>query len=159
MEIHGERVIIRHTTELDLPDIMDLWNDGNVMKWVGFPDGAGYDQEKMRDWFNNLQSDTNRHHFVVYAEEIGFCGEVYYAMDKMDPRVGLDIKFSPKAQGYGLATDALKTLIRFVFNSEPAAEAVWTEPSEENIAARKLYDRCGLRAKPRPSDLEKGPSY
>jgi len=159
VEMNGERVIIRSTTEADLPDMMDLWNDGNVMKWVGFPDGAGYDQEKMRDWFARTQSDSNRHHFVVYAEEIGFCGEVFYAVDKIHNRAGLDIKLSPKAQGQGLATDALKTLIHYVFRSEPEVEAVWTEPFAENIAARRLYERCGLRAKPRPSYLEEGPSY
>lgn len=159
MDIQGERVVIRSTSETDLPDIMDLWNDGNVMKWVGFPEGLGYDQEEMKKWFTMIQMDPKRHHFVVYAEEIGFCGEVYYAVDKMNKRAGLDVKFTHKAQGHGLAIDALDTLIRYVFRSELEVEAVYTGPSEENIAARKLYTRCGLREKPRPADLEEELSY
>jgi RimJ/RimL family protein N-acetyltransferase len=80
-------------------------------------------------------------------------------VDKIHKRAGLDIKFRPEAQGQGLATDALKILIRFVFETEPDVEEVWTEPSEENIAARRLYERCGLKPMSRPPDMEQGPSY
>ncbi len=150
---------IRGTSEADLPDALALWNDGRVMKWVGCPDGLGYDLGRIREWHQRLQSDADRHHFVVHAEGIGFCGEVYYEVEKAQGRAGLDIKFTPKAQGQGLATEALKTLIRIVFESEPEIDAVWTEPSAENMAAQKLYERCGLRAKPRPLDMEPGHSY
>jgi RimJ/RimL family protein N-acetyltransferase len=158
-DIYGHRITLRRTSEEDLSDLMALWNDGRVMSWVGFPDGLGYDLEKMVDWFRSLQADPSRHHFVVYAEGVGFCGEVYYAMDEKHRRASLDIKFRPEAQGQGLATDALNTLIRFVFDSEPDADAVWTEPSEWNAAARSLYERCGLKPKRRPPDMEQGPSY
>ena len=157
--IHGERITIRRTREDDLSDVLALWNDGRVMRWVGFPDGLGYDLKKMRGWFDKLQSDSAVNHFVVHTEYLGFCGEVFYAVDEVHARAGLDIKFIPAAQGQGLATDALKTLIRMVFESEPDIDAVWTEPAPENVAACKLYDRCGLSAKPRPSDMEQGPSY
>jgi|Deesub1362A_J573_1020465.scaffolds.fasta_scaffold03968_2 RimJ/RimL family protein N-acetyltransferase len=159
LEIRGNMVILRKTSEGDFPNLITLWNDGRVMKWVGFPNGLGYDLKKIRDWFSRLQADPDRHHFVVHAEGVGFCGEAYYAVDKIHKRAGLDIKFRPEAQGQGLATDALKILIRFVFETEPDVEEVWTEPSEENIAARRLYERCGLKPMSRPPDMEQGPSY
>lgn len=159
LEICGNRATLRTITEGDVPDLMTLWNDGRVMKWVGFPNGLGYDLKKISDWLSRLQANSDRHHFVVHAEGIGFCGEVYYAVDRMHKRAGLDIKFRSEAQRQGLATDALKTLIRFVFEMEPDVEVVWTEPSEENIAARKLYERCGLKPRPCPPDMEQGLSY
>jgi RimJ/RimL family protein N-acetyltransferase len=159
MEIHGERVTIRTTTRKDLADVTALWNDGRVMQWVGFPTGLGYDEERISRWFDKLQTEANRHHFVVYADSIGFCGEVYYAVDKAHGRAGLDIKFVPEAQGRGLAADALKTLIRHVFETEKDVQAVWTEPWTANTASRKLYARCGLRPEPRPPDLEPFESY
>lgn len=157
--IYGNRVTLRKTTEGDLPDLMVLWNDGRVMKWVDFPDGLGCNLEKMIDWFNKLQANLDCHHFVVHAEGIGFCGEVYFSVNRIQKRAGLDIKFRPEAQGQGLATEALKTLISFIFETEPDVEAVWTEPSEENIVAQKMYERCGLRQEPRPLDMEHGCSY
>ena len=157
--MRGTRVTLRATGEGDLADLMSLWNDGRVMKWVGFPDGLGYDTAKIHEWYGRIQSNSDRHHFVVHAEGIGFCGEAYYAVDRAHSRAGLDIKFRPEAQGQGLATDAQTTLIDLVFEAEPDVEAVWTEPSKENAAARRLYGRCGLAPRLRPSDMGDCPSY
>jgi len=159
VEILGDRVLIRTTSQGDLVDLMGLWNDGRVMQWVGFPDGLGYDRQTVQTWFDKLQANPLRHHFVVIRRGIGFCGEVYYAVEPLHQRAGLDIKLRPEAQGQGLATDALKTLIRHVFKVEPDVDSVWTQPSQINIAARALYTRCGLKEKPRPADLQQGESY
>lgn len=159
IEIHGTRAILRSTTPADLPDLLRLWNDGRVMRWVGFPEGLGYDHTRMESWFKRVQSDPCRHHFVVHSPEIGFCGEAYYAADPYQRRAGLDIKLLPEAQGQGIAVDALTTLINYIFETEPGIQAVWTEPSELNLAARKLYTRCGLKLCPRPAGLEPGKSY
>lgn len=159
MQLRSGRVTIRTTSRQDLTDLMTLWNDGRVMQWVGFPNGLGYDEEKIARWFEKLQSHPHRHHFVVYANSVGFCGEVYYAVDQAHRRAELDIKFVPSAQGRGLATDALQTLIRHAFENEKEVDIVWTEPRVNNIASRKLYTRCGLTPQPRPSDLEPFESY
>ncbi len=159
MSIRGDKVVIRTTIREDLVDLMALWNDGRVMQWVGFPAGLGYDADKIKKWFDRLQSQERHHHFIVRTDDIGFCGEVYYDVDMEHRRAGLDIKFRPEAQGQGLATDALKALIRHVFETEKEVEVVWTEPREENSASRKLYARCGLEPVPRPSDLEPFESY
>jgi RimJ/RimL family protein N-acetyltransferase len=159
VEIQGERVLIRTTSQGDLVDLMELWNDGRVMHWVGFPDGLGYDREAIQDWFDKLQSNPQRHHFVVHTQGIGFGGEVYYAVDPLHRRASLDIKLRPKAQGQGLATDALNTLIQHVFQAEPDVDSVWTQPSKANTAARALYNRCGMSLKPRPADIQTGESF
>jgi RimJ/RimL family protein N-acetyltransferase len=151
-EFKGEKVTIRKTTKKDLPALMALWNDGRVMKWVGYPQGLDMDMVKMEDWFHHWQNKPHRHHFTVHDQLIGFCGEVYYEVDNIHRRAALDIKFIPTAQGKGLAIDAFKTLPRLVFESETEVEVVWTEPIEENIASRKLYTRCGLKPKSRPID-------
>jgi hypothetical protein len=48
LEIRGNMVILRKTSEGDFPNLITLWNDGRVMKWVGFPNGLGYDLKKKR---------------------------------------------------------------------------------------------------------------
>ncbi len=157
--IYGKRVILRRTRPEDLPDLVALWNDSRVMCWVGFPEGLGVDIHWAGEWLERLQADPERHHFVLYAGEMGFCGEAYYALDRRNRRASLDIKLRPEAQGQGLATDALISLIDHIFASEPEIEAVWTEPWPENLAAQRLYARCGLQPAPRPSELGPGASY
>jgi RimJ/RimL family protein N-acetyltransferase/uncharacterized damage-inducible protein DinB len=144
------------TTRADLPELIALWNDGRVMHWVGFPDGLGYDQDKAVRWLDRLNADPRRRHFIARSADIGFCGELYFAVDPDHRRAGLDIKLRPEAQGGGRAFAALSGLIGHVFEHEPEVDAVWTEPSPTNLAARTLYWSCGLRETTRPADLEQG---
>jgi RimJ/RimL family protein N-acetyltransferase len=138
---------------------MRLWNDGRVMKWVGFPNGLGYDSDAVEAWFAKVESNSDRHHFIVIAPDLEFCGETYYAVDIEHRRASLDIKLLPEVQGQGFATDALKTLIKHVFAAEEGVESVWTQPSRANKAARQLYRRCGLRPAPRLTEIKDGESY
>ena len=42
---------IKETTEGDLENVRSLWADGDVMRYVGFPDGLHQSAEKMRGWW------------------------------------------------------------------------------------------------------------
>lgn len=159
MQLRGNRVTLRTTERGDLNGLLALWNDGRVMQWVGFPVGLGYNAEQMARWFDELQLQPFRHHYVVFDEDGRFGGEIYYAVDREHGRAGLDIKLAPAAQGRGLAADALRTLIRHVFETEPDVMLVWTEPRADNLASKRLYARCGLRPEPRPVDLRPFESF
>lgn len=152
-------VTLRATTEEDLPGLVELWNDGRVMRWVGFPDGLGYSLEDALGWWARLRADPRRHHFVVGAPGTSFAGEVFYRVEADTRRAGADIKLLPEAQGRGIATAALLDLCDRVFRDEPDVDEVWVEPSAENTAARALYARCGFEPAPRPPDLPPGDSY
>jgi len=150
---------MRPTGPKDLPDLMALWNDGEVMGWVGFPEGLGYGAEDMAAWWRAVAADPDRHHFVIGDDRGNFCGEAYYRVERSARRAALDIKLCSRAQGVGIATAALRMLIGAVFADEPDVDAVWVEPSAANTAARRLYERCGLQPRARPRDLPPGESY
>ncbi|MBN2114538.1 MAG: GNAT family N-acetyltransferase [Acidimicrobiia bacterium] len=152
-------VSIRPTGPEDLPGLMALWNDGVVMRGVGFPEGLGYDAEDMAAWWRALAADPDRHHSVVRSGEGDFCGEACYRVERRARRAALDIKLCSWAQGLGVATIALGMPVGVVSADEPGVDAVWVEPSPANLAARRLYERCGLRPRPRPEDLPPGDSY
>ena len=153
------RLSIDETTSDDLAELGRLWNDGRVMRWVGFEDGLGLDDDRLRDWFERLRSSSRAHHFVIRDPEFGFCGELFYRLDDNHRRAELDVKLVPEAQGRGIATAGLSWLIERVFACEPEVDAVWTEPTPENVASRALYVRCGLAETRRPDDLPPAPSY
>ena len=73
---------------------------------------------------------------VIRDENNGFCGEAY-AVDELHKRAAPDIKLILRRRR-GVATDALKTLIAFVFKTETDAGAVWTEPSGKLCRAQAL---------------------
>jgi RimJ/RimL family protein N-acetyltransferase len=153
------RVNVSWTRQGHLPDLLRLWNDGRVMRWVHIPDGLGYDLGDAARWLDRVDANPDQHHFVVHHDDIGFCGELNYRVDGSHNSASLDIKFVPEAQGKGLATRAFQHLIDLVFTAEPGVDAVWVEPWPENAAAQRLYARCGLRPRPRPAHLLEGPSY
>lgn len=159
MDLVGKNVIIKETEKCDLENIMSLWNNGEVMKWVNFPNGLNMTHKKINVWYDKLINNDNRHHFVVLTKDLTFCGEVYYGVNPIGKRAVLDIKFLPKFQGKGLATEALMLLIGLVFDEEIEVNAVWTEPNLGNNAAMNLYARCGLEPTIRPKDLDPHDSY
>jgi RimJ/RimL family protein N-acetyltransferase len=157
--VPGQKVVLLATQEGDLPALLRLWNDGEVMKWVGFPDGLGWDLAQLRDWLRVVQANPDRHHFTVYGGNGLYCGETYFALDPVTRRAKLDIKFMPEAQGDGRSRDALRALIDWIFGHVTEVDSVWVEPWGNNLAARTLYYSCGLRETERPADLPEGPSY
>lgn len=159
MEVIGDRVIIKSTKEEDLNNILCLWNNGTVMKWVGFPEGLNQTIEDLQEWFSNLQKSELANHYVILNKSNIFCGELFYMKKLEHRRAGLDIKLLPESQGKGLATEALKLFIDIIFKTEGQIDAVWTEPSKDNTSARDLYTRCGLEEKDRPDDMEPAESY
>lgn len=159
MEIVSDRLILRSTRKSDLPFLQGLWNDGRVMRSVGFPNGVGYTDDSISAWFDCSASEPCFHHFIVWEKNGSPCGEVHYRVEATWNRAGLDVKFTPEKQGKGFATEALSALISHVFIEEPDVEEVWTEPAAANDAAKRLYTRCGLRAKDRPMDMKPGESY
>ncbi|MDM7917219.1 MAG: GNAT family N-acetyltransferase, partial [Candidatus Eisenbacteria bacterium] len=118
-EIH-----VAPTTAADLPDLMALWNDGRVMRWVGFPDGLGYDEARIARWFAGISAKPDRRHWTVRSPDVGFCGELYAEIDRVHRRAGLDIKFRPDAQGCGRSAAAMLSLIDGIFETEPEVHAV-----------------------------------
>lgn len=149
------KITIKKTDENDLVNIMNLWNNGDVMHYVGFPDGLGVTIEKMKRWLSGVNQNENRCHYSIYAEDIGYCGETYYDIDFEHDLAALDIKLLPIAQGKGIAYYSLSYSINQVFNKNLATKA-YVDPNPENKKAWNLYQKLGFISKPRPEFL---PTY
>lgn len=144
---------IKQTTRDDLENVLELWNSGEVMYYVGFPHGLGVTIEGLKRWLNGVNQNELRKHYSIYTHELGYCGETYYDIDKVHDLATLDIKLLPKAQGKGIATYALSYAIDQVFSNNLATRA-YVDPNPENKKAWKLYEKLGFKKKDRPEFLE-----
>ena len=151
-------IIVRETERADLPCVKALWADGDVMKFVGFPDGLKQTDEQMEKWFERISaSRPHRNHYSVF-EDGRYCGESFYAIDNATSSASVDIKLFAFARGRGIATKALTHAIEQAF--ENGAEKVWVDPHRDNIKAIALYERLGFIRKPMPDYLaEDGSVY
>lgn len=53
-------IVIRPIEKRDLPYVQELWADGEVMKFVGFPDGLHVTDDQILRWYEWGGSATSR---------------------------------------------------------------------------------------------------
>jgi RimJ/RimL family protein N-acetyltransferase len=144
------------TSETDLESVQALWNDGDVMRFVGFPEGLGMTSSKMMEWYAWLSAGRpQRDHFSIYEDDT-YCGESFYAIDAHG-YASLDIKLVAKARSKGLGQLGLRHAIREAFNQ--GAHTVWVDPHPANAKALALYHRLGFKATLRPAHQEETPGF
>ena len=150
---------IKETAREDLGNIQRLWADGNVMRFVGFPDGLRETDEAMEAWWNRLNANrpaTN--HYSIY-ENGTFCGETGYGVNRESGSAWLDIKLFAFARGRGIATEALSFAMQKAF--ENGAKTLWVDPDPNNGKAIALYRRLGFQQKEMPKhviDMDEDPT-
>jgi RimJ/RimL family protein N-acetyltransferase len=156
--VYTGKIRIKETDQSDLLNVMKLWNDGEVMFYVGFPNGLSVTLERLQKWLNGVNQDIFRRHYSIYAEDIGYCGETFYEIDREHDLAILDIKLLPEAQGKGIAAYAFSHVIDQVFSNNLATRAK-VDPHPKNKKAWNLYAKLGFVSKPRPAFLPKAPTY
>ena len=151
-------IVIRETIREDLENLMELWNSGEVMKFVGFPNGLNVTYIDVEKWFGCLNEKLNSKHYSIYNSLGEYCGETYYSIDEKHNLAELDIKLNKKARGKGIAYTALLHTLEVIFDSKSCDKA-FVEPDIENKNAWRLYEKIGFKSTTRPSYLEPNEVY
>ena len=140
----------------DLEGLRALWADGEVMRYVGFPDGLRKTPREMEEWLAWIREERPMtEHYSVYCGGT-FCGESFYRIDPESGRAALDIKLFPFARGRGIAGWALRRAIEEAFAH--GAAVCYVDPNPGNTRAAALYRRLGMVQKPMPEEL-RDPDY
>ncbi len=142
---------IRETTSEDIKNVQKLWADGDVMKFVGFPDGLHKTDEGMGNWLRWIESNRPKiNHYSIF-EDGKYCGESFYKIDTDHQSAALDIKLFGFARGRGIAKAGLSYAIKEAFRN--GVDVVWVDPNPENINAIALYKKLGFHTKDFPEHL------
>ncbi len=154
MKIETERTIIRLPKDEDFNFIKNLWLDGEVMKYVGFPKGLKVPDEEINLWLDN--ENPKRIRLVVEEKSSGQLiaetgwqrdGEFPYANGRKS--ASLEIKIAKPFWGQGFGTEILKTLIDYIFKNTETI-VVFVDPNIENVGANKLYKKLGFKSIGKP---------
>lgn len=144
-------VTIKETAREDIKNLQRLWADGDVMRFVGFPDGLHETDEAMQRWLEGLNAARpTENHFSIY-ENGKYCGEAGYGLDKKHSSAWLDIKLFGYARGRGIATQAISYAMEEAFRN--GARTVWVDPDPQNVKAIALYERLGFKQKDMPEHV------
>ena len=142
---------IREATPEDVKNVQRLWADGDVMKYVGFPEGLSETEESIQEMILRTAANRPRTNYYAIFEDGVYCGETYYDIDEDTKSASLDIKLFRFARGRGIATKALTFAIAEAFRN--GAKTVWVDPDPENAKAIALYERLGFERKPMPAHV------
>lgn len=136
--LHGERVTLRPLAESDLPRIAAIIAHPEVEPWWTYHDEARLHRELFED-----------PEVVAFAVEVD--GDVvgvieYYEETDPDYRhAGIDIALDPECcVGQGLGPDALRTLIRYLFD-EHGHHRIIIDPAVANERAVAAYAKVGFK--------------
>lgn len=145
-------MFIRRTEKEDLVHVQRLWGNGDVMRFVGFPDGLQETMEHLEmQWLPWVQCLPIRQHYSVYQGN-AYCGEAFFDVDD-NGYACMDIKLLPEARGKGIGTFALSHALDQAFLIGGASIA-WVDPNPDNVKALQLYERLGFSRTHRPAHLE-----
>lgn len=148
----GKKTAIRSITMDDVATFIKWWNDGSLMESVGFPEGLGITEEKVRgDFQKEIQEREtgfpDHRRFVIldrWTEQP--VGEISYGkMDytKRSCRIGMKIG-EISAQGKGFGKDALHVFMDYLYERY-GLWSIQLDTLADNQRALKLYQNMGFQ--------------
>ena len=149
--IRGERVTLRPYeagfTEEELRRMYEWSRDEAVLRWSGgsvllmsFED---FKQAFMREL---RRQDRHSRSFGLHTDTGEFIGRLgFYNIDYRRREAELGIAIGQKEYwGKGYGTDAVKTLLAYIFDTTNL-ERIYLTTYADNIRARRSFEKCGFR--------------
>lgn len=159
MKIETERTIIRLPKSSDFEFIKNLWLDGEVMNFVGFPEGLKVSDQEIYDWLHRDNKEVFR--LIVEEKETkepiaetGWGTGVKYPFTNSRKCTGLEIKIKKSYWGKGYGTEILHGVIDHIFENTNY-KVVYVDPNIDNIGAVSLYKKLGFKSVGKPLFHEK----
>ncbi|MBN1316395.1 MAG: GNAT family N-acetyltransferase [Anaerolineales bacterium] len=139
--ISGRRVKLGPVRLADLPFFKALWNDGRVMRHLGFPGGLGISRENMFEWWQ--KNDTLNTTHLVIKNELGYpIGECGWGFGS--DRGILEFKLARAFWGRGYAREALEALLDYIWN-HTAIKRVYCTPLCDNQVVGSLLEHFSFK--------------
>lgn len=132
--IAGQVVVLRPSGPQHQEAFHAILSHPDVAAWWG-----GYDLDRVR----RELLGPNGYAVELAGEVVGLV--IYYEVGDPDHRhAGLDVALHPEAHGQGLGADAMRTVLRYLFDVRGHHRVV-IDPAAHNERAIRSYERVGFR--------------
>jgi RimJ/RimL family protein N-acetyltransferase len=149
--ILGKKVSIRPLTQNDANLLFTWWNDGKIMKHVGYKEGLNISLEQIQAKINEEIIDKNEkrtsRRFIIETLDTKVpIGEMSYGdLDLRNNSCTFGIKICDlRFQGQGYGKDALIAFITYLFKNFNL-HRVELDTLVENVRAQALYQSVGFK--------------
>lgn len=156
----SEHVRVRRLNYSDIPTITKWWNDGAVMKDMGFNNGMGVTESSLLSRFKKqLEADDreilDNRMFIIADRKTGKeIGELQYGeLDLVNKKCRIAIKIAEiDYQGKGLGEESLSLFIGYL-TSELGLNKIEIDTIHGNVRAYNLYKKLGFKEIKRVKDF------
>jgi len=138
IHIAGERVILRTLSEEDLPRLLEILTTPPIDEW--WPD---YDAARLHA---DTMEDPDTVSLAIELPSGEFVGLIMFG-EESDPyyrHATIDMTLDPEHLGQGLGSDALRTLVRYLFEVR-GHHRITIDPAVINERAIGMYKKVGFR--------------
>lgn len=138
LELRGDKVVLRPLQEADIPRLARIISNPVVEKWWTY-----HDEERLH---RELFEDPDVVPFAVTLDgDLVGVIEYYEEHDADYAHAGIDIALDPECcVGQGLGPDALRTLIRYLFEAK-GHHRIIIDPAVDNERAIAAYKKVGFK--------------
>lgn len=134
--------MLRKLEEKDIPFMLEWMHDPTINCYFRYP-FADMTLEKAKDFIKQSFDETNQH-FAITDNTDEYLGTVSLKnISKTNHNAEYAIVTRKKVHGIGVAQKATSQILHYAFDTL-ALHRVYLNVLSENIAARKLYEKCGF---------------
>ena len=144
--ITGKKVRLRAMERCDIPNTSKWLNDEEGMYYEGHPGNTISLAEAERRFNEELERrPQDRKDYIIETLDGIPIGRIRYVdLSVKDRNAGLGIHIGEKDYwGKGYGTDAVMTLLNYLFN-ELQLHRVWLGTESYNLRAQRCYEKCGF---------------
>ncbi len=149
--LQSERISIRKLAYSDIPILTSWWNNGLLMKDMGFSNGMGVTEPQLLSRFRKQLDDEDSvlesRMFIITDNITGKeIGELQYGeLDLENRKCRIAIKVAElEFQGKGIGQEALSLFMDYL-TSEFSLNKIEIDTIHDNIRAYSLYKKLGFR--------------
>jgi len=157
---YSARLAFEYFSEKHQNSFRKLWECGDVMRDVGYPNGLGWSDKHYREHFDIMRTSESAIYLGIRNRKGEFMGEAKIAFPDRQGNCHHDLKLMPGFWGKGFAFEAWSKMLDRAGARWPNTKAAVT-PSIDNERAIDLYLKLGFQfdgeaAVWTPSDNEPG---
>ncbi|MFI1829899.1 GNAT family N-acetyltransferase [Streptomyces sp. NPDC020412] len=145
--LRGERVTLRPFTEADVPTMVEILSDPDVLHFTGAPDDDETADSALHAWYTSRNDQTDRLDLAVVNRANGeVVGEVVlHEWDPANQNCRFRTLIGPKGRDRGLGTEATRLIVGHGF-THVGLHRIALSVYDFNPRARRVYEKVGFVA-------------
>ncbi|WP_163254290.1 GNAT family N-acetyltransferase [Bacillus tropicus] len=144
MRLERERIYLRPLCQLDAPIILESTMDDEIRYMIGTK--STFSLEQIKTHIDHINNDSSRYDFAICLTSTDeMIGELSILdIDEENKRAGFRISMlSIAVTGQGYGTEAIKIILRFVFE-QLSLNRLQLEVFSHNLRGIKAYEKVGF---------------